>query len=150
MAVGDRSMHTERSTRIAAAPDAVWDTLRQVDRYRDWWPWLRSFDARGLEQGDRWTCTVRPPLPYQVTFTIVLEDVVGGEAVAARVEGDVEGEARIDLVPDTDGTDLRLVADLHAATPWLRRLDRWARPVARFGHDRIIDRALADLARRAT
>jgi uncharacterized protein YndB with AHSA1/START domain len=142
-----QAMHTERSVRLAASPPMVWRTLQQVDRYRAWWPWLRAFDARSLEAGDSWACTVQPPAPYRVTFTIDLVEVVDAEAVVAAIDGDVAGTARIDLVAGDGETELRLTADLQAARPWLQRVERWARPIARFGHDRVIDRALAQLSR---
>lgn len=126
----------------------MWVTLEQVERYRSWWPWLRSFDGRALAEGERWACSVQPPLPYRVRFTIELVEVVEADHVTASIGGDVAGTARIDLVPCGTGTELQLTAELRAATRWLGRVERWAHPVARFGHDRIIDRALDQLARR--
>lgn len=141
-------MRSERRTPLDAPPEAVWAALRQVERYRSWWPWLRSFDGRSLATGERWTCSVQPPLPYRVRFTIELVDVVEAGHVTASIGGDVAGTARLDLVPLGAGTELQLTAELRAATRWLRQVERWAHPVARFGHDRIIDRALGQLAER--
>jgi hypothetical protein len=87
-------------------------------------------------------------VPYRVAFTIDLLTVVEATTVTAEVGGDVAGTARIDLTATADGTELQLVADLHAERPWLQRVERLARPVARFGHDRILDHALAQLAAR--
>ncbi|WP_421122068.1 hypothetical protein ACE2AJ_03910 [Aquihabitans daechungensis] len=101
-----------------------------------------------LATGGRWSCTVQPPLPYRVRFTIDLQGVDDGTSVTAVVGGDIAGPARIELVPDGTGTVLVLTAELQAARRWLQFLERWAHPVARFGHDQIIDRALADLAAR--
>ena len=126
----------------------MWATLEQVERYRSWWPWLRSFDGRALAAGERWACSVQPPLPYRVRFTIELVEVVEADHVTASIGGDVAGTARIDLVPRGTGTELQLTAELRAATRWLGQVERWAHPVARFGHDRIIDHALGQLARR--
>lgn len=142
------AMHSEHRRHVDATPEAVWRTLEQVERYRVWWPWLRRFDGRTLATGERWTCTVRSALRYPVRFSVDLQEVVAEARVGALVDGDVAGRAVLDLVPQGRGTDLVLVADLHAAHPWLQRLERWARPIARFGHDRIIERALAELASR--
>lgn len=141
-------MRSERRTPLGADPDVVWRALEQVDRYRAWWPWLRAFDGRSLATGQRWSCSVQPPLPYRVRFTIDLVEVVAASHVRATVGGDVAGVARLDLVPTATGTDLLLTAELSAANRWLRHVERWAHPVARFGHDRIIDRALGQLAHR--
>jgi uncharacterized protein YndB with AHSA1/START domain len=139
------TIRTERTAHYAVAPEVVWDRLSRIDEYRDWWPWLRQFDADGLVDGARWRCRVQPPLPYRVSFDLVLHDVVPHRSVAARVAGDIEGVARIELNQRDDlggGTDLVLVARLVPASRFLRTLNRTAGPVARFGHDQVIDRAL--------
>ena len=59
-------------------------TLAATDQYQRWWPWLREFEATGLTAGDEWRCRVRPPLPYTVRFTIVLEEVEAPRTVGAR------------------------------------------------------------------
>ena len=145
-----KAIHTDRRTRIDAPPEQIWAALQQVERYQAWWPWLRSFEASGLVTGDCWSCTVQPPLPYRVRFTIELQDVTAQTSVTAMVDGDVSGPARIELVPDGSHTVLMLSAELQAVQARLKFLERWAHPVARFGHDRIIDGALADLAARVS
>ncbi|MCU1369470.1 MAG: hypothetical protein JWO77_664 [Ilumatobacteraceae bacterium] len=139
-----RVMHSERRTFIEASPASVWAAILRVEDYQEWWSWLRAFDGHRLVAGDRWRCTVKPPLPYRVRFIIELHEVETASSVAATLDGDIAGSARIDLVPRRTGTDLLLVADLHAVNPWLRRLERWAHPVAQSGHDHIIDSALQE------
>ena len=140
------TIHSERRAHYDAAPEVIWASIEQLPQYRSWWPWLRRFDAGGLADGERWTCTVRPPLPYQVSFELLLHDVVPARSVAATIDGDIAGTARIELAPAGGGTDLTLVAEVRAASAFLRRLDRLAGPVARYGHDHIIDKALAQFA----
>jgi hypothetical protein len=126
----------------------VWERLEEVDQYRTWWPWLTSFDGGRLDVGERWRCTVQPALPYRVRFDVELTEVVKASSVAATVSGDVAGTARIALELEADGTSLQFLADLRGASRWLHWLERWAGPVARFGHDQIVDGALAELGRR--
>jgi hypothetical protein len=155
VAVGERwgsTIRTERTAHYGVPPDALWERMARVDHYRGWWPWLRRFDGAALADGERWRCTVQPPLPYRVSFELVLHDVVPGASVAATVSGDIEGVARIELTQRHDlggGTDLVLVARLRPASGFLRTLNRAAGPVARFGHDQVIDRALAQFRDRA-
>ncbi len=125
-----------------ASPAEVWRVLADVDGYPSWWPWLRRFDASCLGDGERWSCTVKPPLPYTVSFDLVLRDVVARRSVAADVEGEILGTARVDLRRRGSGTELDLVSDLEPSRTFLVGLSRLAGPVARFGHEFIIDAAL--------
>ena len=146
---------TDRVRRFDAPVDDVWERLTAVDRYQTWWPWLQRLDADRLGDGARWACTVQPPLPYRVSFTLDLHGVVPCASVSATVGGDITGEARLDLrslAPDgstgTGSSELSLQAELLPASAFLQRLTRFAGPVARFGHDHVIDRALDQFADR--
>jgi len=127
---------------VGVPPAEVWRVLAAVDEYPAWWPWLRRFEARALRDGDRWSCTVKPPLPYTVSFDLVLRDVVARRCVAADVEGEIVGSARVDLHPEGHGTALALVSDLEPSRTFLVGLSRLAGPIARYGHEFIIDAAL--------
>lgn len=127
---------------VDASLARVWRVLTEVDEYPGWWPWLRRFEARELGDGERWSCTVKPPLPYTVSFDLVLRDVVTRRSVAADVEGEIEGSARVDLRRHGSGTELTLVSDLEPSRTFLVGLTRLAGPVARFGHEFILDAAL--------
>ena len=134
---------------VAAGPAEVWRVLASVGDYPAWWPWLRRFDAARLADGERWSCTVKPPLPYTVSFDLVLRDVVARRSVAADVEGEIVGSARVDLHPQGSGTELALVSDLEPSRTFLVGLSRLAGPVARFGHEFVIDSALDQFANHA-
>lgn len=144
--VSDRRYH------LAAPPTEVWDALGRTDEYRLWWPWLRRFDARALEPGEEWRCTIRPPLPYVVRFSLRLDEVQAPETVTARLQGDIRGEARIDLRPTGPAgksTELRLRAALEPGRATFGVLAQVARPVARFGHDWVLDTGARQFAARA-
>ena len=88
---------SDRRYRFALQPDALWSALDATDDYRRWWPWLRTFEADGLRAGDRWSCAVRPPLPYTLRFVIHLDDVDPPRLITAHVTGDITGEARVEI-----------------------------------------------------
>ena len=82
--------------RVSAERAAVWAALGDVEAYRDWWPWLRRFEADGLRAGAVWRCLVQPPLPYTVRFDLTLHRVIEPERVeadAARAELSLVGIA---------------------------------------------------------
>jgi hypothetical protein len=118
----------------------VWAAFEATGEYRHWWPWLRELDADGLEVGATWHCVVRPPLPYVVRFRVHVDEVRAPHTIVARVGGDVNGTARLDVSAGSDtSSDVRLTATLDATTRWLGALTRFAPGVARFGHDWVLD-----------
>jgi uncharacterized protein YndB with AHSA1/START domain len=132
-----------------ASPAGVWSALAETDRYRQWWPWLTSFEASGLHAGDAWRCAVRPPLGYTVRFTIHLDEVVRPRSLSARVSGEIRGHARIELAPSTDGCALRLTSTLAPGNRAFAVLAAVARPLVRWGHDWVLDTGAAQFARAA-
>jgi hypothetical protein len=138
-------------------PETVWSLIKGVDRFRSWWPWLRQFDAGGLAVGDEWRCTVQPPVPYLVRFRVVIEHVEPPALVRARVLGDVVGDATLTLepvVPHMNGNGAAgCVALLHSSlapgNTALAVVSRFAAPVARFGHDWVLDSAARQFIARA-
>ena len=130
---------SDRRYRFAVGPDELWSALTRVHDYRAWWPWLRGFDGRAFSEGERWACVVRPPLPYSLRFKVELQEVVAPRLVTAILDGDIVGRARLDIAAAPDGSDLRLVSQLAPKNAVLRNIARLARPVARFGHDWVLD-----------
>jgi hypothetical protein len=132
-------VESDRRYRFPVPACELWSAMADVEEYRRWWPWLRSFDGRGLVAGDRWHCVVQPPLPYAVRFTVAIDEVVEAERVTATVEGDVVGTASIEIREDGEGCEARLASALAPNGRALRVLATVARPVVRFGHDWVLD-----------
>jgi hypothetical protein len=92
---------------------------------------------------------VQPPLPYALRFRIVLDEVVPAQWASARVDGDIVGDARLSLAATVDGCEARLISNLAPSHQVLRAIARVARPVARFGHDWVLDTGLRQFRSRA-
>ncbi|HEX4868133.1 MAG TPA: SRPBCC family protein [Acidimicrobiales bacterium] len=140
---------TDRRYTFAVAPEDLWATVTQVDRYQEWWPWLRRFDGTELVQDARWRCTVQPPLPYAVRFAVCLDQVDAPMAARATVSGDVVGHAHITIGPAAAGSEVHVRATLSPANGFLRVVSRVAGPVVRFGHDWVLDSAVRQFTSRA-
>jgi hypothetical protein len=145
----DVELVSDREWSFDAGVDAVWAALGATDEYRTWWPWLTSFDAAGLVAGDRWRCTVRPPLRYSVRFAVALEEVAAPRLVTAAVSGDISGRARIELAGDGAGSSLRLTSALRPTRRMMAWLTVLAGPVARRSHDWVLDTGARQFAARA-
>ena len=131
---------SDRSFGFDAGPADVWERIIAVEEYRTWWPWLRRFDARALEAGDVWHCTVQPPLPYSLSFTISIEELTPLERVTAWIDGEIRGTAELTLSPTpAGGCTARMQSRLSPANRVLQTIALVARPVVSLGHDWVLD-----------
>jgi uncharacterized protein YndB with AHSA1/START domain len=119
--------------------EQTWSLLSDVSNYRNWWPWLRVFDAAALAPGEEWRCEVQPPVPYLVRFRVVIEEVETAVRVRARVIGDVVGGATLRIEDTASGCVATLDSTLAPGNTALRMVSRFAGPIARFGHDWVLD-----------
>ena len=142
-------LESDRRYVYPVPPERMWGALAATHLYRRWWPWLTAFEADGLVAGSRWRCTVRPPLPYSVRFTLHLDDVVPPAFVTARVTGDIGGYARIDLADHDEGTQVRLTSALSPTNRAFAIIAAVARPVVRRGHDWVLDTGAHQFGRQA-
>lgn len=142
-------LDSDRRYRFAVTPEELWAAIADTQRYRGWWPWLTSFEARALVAGDEWRCTVRPPLPYTLRFSVHLDEVAPTTRVAARISGDIEGTARLDIAPSRGGCDVRLTSQLAPSSRPFGLLAQFIRPIARRGHDWVLDTGAGQFGERA-
>ncbi len=117
----------------------VWEQISAVSNYRTWWPWLRRFDGHSLAAGEVWRCAVQPPLPYIVRFQVAIEKVEAPALVYAQVLGDVVGDATLELEEAGSGCQATLTSALAPGNSALRLVSRFATPLARRGHDWVLD-----------
>lgn len=132
-------VHSDRRWSFPVGAGLVWDQMCAVDEYPQLWPWLRTFDADALDTGEIWTCTVQPPLPYSLRFTVIVDEVVPQRRVSATIAGDIIGEARLELSPTDGGCDVRLESSLAPGNRFLRTVATVARPMVRYGHDWVLN-----------
>jgi hypothetical protein len=119
--------------------EVVWRQISDVGSYRNWWPWLRLFEAQALDVGEVWRCYVQPPVPYPVRFRVAVVQVDAPAQVYARITGDVVGDATLELDETEGGCVASLRSSLAPGNSALRLISRMAAPVARYGHDWVLD-----------
>ena len=142
-------IHSDRRDDFAMPPAELWLALERVGAYRSWWPWLHHLDATSLTPGAVWTAVVQPPLPYRVRFHLRIGAVVPAASVEAEISGDIQGSARLEIEPTPQGSSLRLVSDLGPSSPLLRTVAHLAGPLARLGHEWVLDTGLRQFRDRA-
>jgi hypothetical protein len=141
----DRAWHFE------VTPAELWTTLAHTERYREWWPWLRTFAVEGddgkggddaLTTGRLARVGIQAPLPYQLHCTVRVDDAVRDERLVTTVDGDLQGPARLDLRGVDGGTEARLAWSFELRAPLLRTVAIFGRPAMAWAHDRIVERGL--------
>ncbi len=142
-------IRSDRRHQFDAPPAQLWAAMARVERYQEWWPWLRRFDAEGLERGEVWTVAVQPPLPYRVSFELHLTEVEAPRVVAAELFGDIEGSARLEVSATDSGSELHFTSELAPTNRVLRAVAGIASPVARFGHEWVLETGLRQFRDRA-
>ena len=127
-------------------PNELWGTIERFDRFESWWAWLRDFgaDTDRLVAGNVLHATVVPPVPYRLRLDIRLEAAsLRPNVVRASIAGDVRGFAVMRLEPVDDGTQVTAVWSLDMVSRPLRIAALVAYPLMRWGHDRVVDMAVA-------
>ncbi len=142
-------IRSDRRHQFDAPPVQLWAAMARVERYQEWWPWLRRFDADGLARGEVWTAAVQPPLPYRVSFELHLTEVEAPRVVAAELFGDIEGSARLVVSPTDGGSELHFTSELAPTPRVLRAVAGIASPGARFGHEWVLETGLRQFRDRA-
>ena len=140
----------DRSWHFAVTPEELWTTLSHTERYREWWPWLRTFTIDGaagdggepLTAGQSASVVIQAPLPYQLHCTVHVDEAVRNERLVTHVEGDLSGPARLELRAVDGGAEARLAWALELRAPLLRTLAVVGRPAMAWAHDRIVERGL--------
>jgi hypothetical protein len=132
-------------------PDQLWVMAGRFDQFESWWGWLRDFRAErgGLVAGNVLHGTIIPPVAYRLRLDVRLERCHRPLLVDATVDGDLSGQAVLRLQDAGDGTLVAVAWSLEMRSVPLRVAARVAYPLLRWGHDRVVEMAVAGFRRRA-
>ena len=141
--------HFERTWELEVTPQRFWATISRTEEYRDWWSWLKEFEANGLEEGDEWRAVIQSPLPYVLRVRLRVERVVPEELLEMSVTGDLEGSARLALTPADAGSAIDVSWEMAPRSRAFQVAAVVARPLLRWSHEWVLARGLAQFRRRA-
>jgi hypothetical protein len=141
----------EASFWFPVPPPRMWTIIERFDLFQSWWAWLADFwaDDAGLAGGNVLHGTVVPPVPYRLRLEVRLERCERPRVIEATIGGDLRGRAAVRLAAAGSGTraDVAWSLQLHSAP--LRVAAHVAYPLMCWGHDRVVDMAVAGFRRRA-
>ena len=130
---------------LAAAPDAVYVVLADVERYPDWWPQVRG-GRRLDERSGELIC--RSLLPYDLVFVVEreIEDPVA-RVLRARLRGDLAGSSQWTVSASGPGALVVFDEDVAVTKRLVRAAGRLARPALVLNHDLMMRSGEAGLRR---
>ena len=122
-------------------PEELWSAIERLDQFERWWGWLGHLqvDGAGLAEGSVLRGTVSPPVPYRMSVEVELQRCVPAEMIDAQVSGDLAGDAHLRLQRDGEGTVTDVAWSLEMLQRPMRLAGRFAYPLLRWGHDRVVD-----------
>jgi hypothetical protein len=132
-------------------PPQMWAIIEQFDLFESWWGWLADFraDDDGLVNGNVLHGTVIPPVPYRLRLDVRLQHCERPRLVEAAIGGDLSGRAALRLEAAGGGTRAEVAWSLRMHSAPLLVAAHVAYPLMRWGHDRVVDMAVAGFRRQA-
>ncbi|MFD0024089.1 SRPBCC family protein [Streptomyces sp. NPDC058382] len=117
---------------LTAPPAAVYELLRKVEQYPQWWPQVREFTPVDDTSG---TSRIRSLLPYDLVTTVreTRRDPLAG-VLEVTLAGHLEGWARWTLTPHGAGTRATYEQEVEVRRRLMRLLAVPGRPVFRANH----------------
>lgn len=135
---------------IALPADEFWQVIEDFEQFQEWWPWLEGLisDRPGIVAGNVLRATIVPPVPYSVRLRVRFEACERPSLAVATISGDLRGRASLSFDEQSGGTRVRAAWTLDAASTAMRVAAKVARPLMRWGHDRVVEMAVAGIKRR--
>ena len=132
---------------FALSPEELWAAIEQVDKFGGWWGWLQEFrlDGDGLRAGSVLHGVVAPPLPYRMRLRVEIVSSIKNKSLGAEVHGDLEGVAHLEMHAITVGTTVDIDWTVEMMQRPMRLASRFAYPLLRWGHDRVVEMTLRGL-----
>lgn len=133
MAAPDGDYVFRSQWQLPAPPGLVWDTLRDVEGYPQWWPQVVSARRIGDHVGE---LRCRSLLPYHLTFVLhrEVEDAASG-VLRARLAGDLVGTSQWTVRGTTGGSVAVFDERVAVHKRLVRVAGRLARPALRYNHE---------------
>jgi hypothetical protein len=132
-------------------PAVLWRTIERFESFESWWGWLHDFEAEGngLVAGTVLRGVVTPPIPYRLSVVVRFVSCEPPHHAKAEVSGDLHGAALLRLDAENGQTRVSFGWSLEMVREPLRTTSRVAYPLVRWGHDRVVEMAVAGFSSRA-
>jgi hypothetical protein len=132
--------------------DLVWEEIRLMDRWPEWWPYVRA--VKKIKNGDEqeigsirrihWSTA----LPYSLKFDSELTRLEYPKRMEGRAFGDLTGTGIWTFDPNGQGTTVRYDWNVIIEKKWLNMLEPILKPLYKWNHDKVMAAGYTGLAKR--
>jgi carbon monoxide dehydrogenase subunit G len=137
---------------LGAPPEAVWNLLREPERWPQWWPYVREVtllrpgadDDLGAQRRFVWGSL----LGYGLGLDITTTRVVRLRELEGRAAGDLDGVGTWGLAAQGSGTRVSYRWEVDLRKPWMRRAAPLLAPLFAWNHHGVMRAGARGMARR--
>jgi uncharacterized protein YndB with AHSA1/START domain len=127
---------------LTAPIEEIFETVRHVERYHEWWPSVRRSElvAAGNESGigHHTSHVIRGPLGYRMRFDLKAIEMEHPRHARYLVRGDLIGTATYLLEPTDEGTLVRLLWNVSTTKRWMAMLGPITRSTFLWSHSAVM------------
>ncbi len=124
--------------RLQAPRTALWEALRDAERYPQWWPGMDQVEVleRGASDGtgQRVRLTARGRLPYRLRFETVGRESRQPDRIVVDAVGELDGSGQWDLEQDGEVTTATYTWRVATTKGWMNLIEPFARPFFVWNH----------------
>jgi hypothetical protein len=137
-----------KSFSFALPPSEIWEELERPDQLTSRWRWIEVLHVDPqLKRGAELSCVIKPPLPYRMSLDVMVAEVSNCKQIVVEINGDLQGRAELTLEPTLDGSMVGVSWRLEMMQRQMRAVARYAYPLLRWGHDRVVEAAVRNFRR---
>lgn len=128
--------------RFEAPLETVWHEIKSMDRWPEWWPYVKQVEL--LRQGDAddigsvRRITWKTALPYTLTFDSELVVLDKFKRMEGRAFGELEGMGIWTFSTEDGATIVRYDWLVKTTKAWMNLLAPIARPIFAWNHDQVM------------
>ncbi len=132
--------------------EQVWDEIRQMDRWPEWWKYVRSVvkisQGNDQEIGSVRRITWGTALPYSLTFDSELISLDHLKRMEGRAFGDLTGIGIWYFEPRGAGTYVRYEWSVSISKSWMNLFEPLLKPIYKWNHDQVMKAGYEGLCQR--
>ena len=130
----------------------VWNEIRDVDRWPDWWKYVKSVeliknggpDEIGTVRRITWSTA----LPYTLSFDTELTHMDPFRRMEGIAHGELSGKGIWTFAQEGDKTHVRYDWEVRTTKQWMNLLAPIARPLFHWNHDKVMNAGYTGLKKR--